>query len=308
MSELDRRLAETAARQRMLITIHDIYAAGGNTDHALARVHGGRWCRVERGVYLVAGATLDWHTKLLAATLAAGPGAAASHLAAARVWGIPGFGRAGLELSIPRGQGYRRKGVRAHESTDLQRGKVIIKDGIPVTGPDRTMLDLGRFVGDGRATRSVEAARRAGLVTWSSLIATLSSHARRGRPGVQRLRRVILAGAHREEVTDTDMELLVLGLIIESGLAEPALHHNVYDGERFVAEVDLAYPAWKIAIECDGSVHLDPAVREQDLAKQNDLVLLGWAVLRFSFDRVRDRPQAVVSEVRAAVTAAQQRA
>jgi very-short-patch-repair endonuclease len=305
MSQLDKRLADVAARQRMLITINDVYVAGGNTDHAIARVRGGRWLRVERGVYLVAGAELNWQTKLLAAILAAGPGSAASHLAAARLWGLPGFNRAGLELTMPRDRGYRRGGVRTHESTDLDRCRVVLREDVPVTDPDRTLLDLCRYVGDGRSERVIEAARRAELATWSSLIATLATHARRGRPGVQRLRRAILLRAHREEVTDTDMELLVLSLLVEAGLPEPVLHHQVHDRNRFVAEVDLAYPDWKIAIECDGSVHLDPAVRERDLARQNDLVLLGWTILRFSWDRVRQRPELVVSEVRAAVRTAQ---
>jgi very-short-patch-repair endonuclease len=100
---------------------------------------------------------------------------------------------------------------------------------------------------------------------------------------------------------------MVLGLILDGDLPEPVIHHHIRDGERFVAEVDLAYPQWKIAIECDGSVHLDANVRERDLARQNDLVLVGWTVLRFSWDRVRARPELVLSEIRAAIAAAQGR-
>jgi very-short-patch-repair endonuclease len=73
---------------------------------------------------------------------------------------------------------------------------------------------------------------------------------------------------------------------------------------RFVAEVDLAYPQWWIAIECDGPSHLEEEVHERDLPRQNDLVLQGWTVLRFSWRRVRDRPASVIREVRAAIDAA----
>ena len=113
---------------------------------------------------------------------------------------------------------------------------------------------------------------------------------------------MILVNAHRDEITDTDMELLVLGLIRDAGLPEPVLHHRVYDGDRFVAEVDLAYPAWKVAIECDGDVHLEPEVREKDLPRQNDIVLIGWTLLRFSRRRVRERPDRVVADVRDAIS------
>lgn len=288
----------------MLVTIDDVRQAGGTTSHAVDRVAGGRWQRVDRGVYLLAGAPFGWEERQLSAVLAAGDGAVTSHLAAARLWGLPGFGQAGTELSIPRGRRYRRTGIRTHESTDLDRCGTVLRHGILVTDAQRTVLDVGRYVGERRLARVVEAARRAELVTWSSLIACLSAHARRGRPGIRRLRSVILAGAHRDEITDTDMELLVLGLLTESGLPEPTIHHRVHDEGRFVAEVDLAYPRWRIAIECDGDVHLDPEVRERDLARQNDLILLGWDVLRFSWRRVQARPEVVVAEVRAAVRAA----
>lgn len=129
-------------------------------------------------------------------------------------------------------------------------------------------------------------------------------HARQGRHGITRLRSVILRHAHREEITDTDMELLVLGLTREAGLPEPTLHHRIFDGERFVAEVDMAYVELKIAIECDGSAHLDEDVRDRDLPRQNDLVLLGWTVLRFSYRRVQEHPEAVIREIRDAIAAA----
>lgn len=304
MSDLDRRLAPVAARQRLLITLADVRAAGGTHDHARRREAGGRWVRVERGVYLLAGAELDWATRQAALALAAGEGAATSHLAAARVLGRPGFGRSGHELTIPRGRTFRRPGVRTHESTDLDRCRVVVRDGIPVTDPDRTMLDLGRYLGPRRLARTIEGARRDGLVDWSSLIRTLARHARQGRHGVRRLREVILADAGREAITDTDVELLVLALLREFGLPEPVVHHHVYDGERFVAEVDLAYPDAKVAIECDGDVHLLEEVHERDLPRQNDLVLLGWTVLRFTSDAVRQHPFAVVREVREALAAA----
>jgi very-short-patch-repair endonuclease len=301
VSELDRRLAEVASSQRTLIRLADVEHAGGSRSDAHRRVEGGRWTRLDQGVFALTGMPLDWTTRLLATVFAAGPGAVASHLAAARLHRIPGFERAGLEVSIPRGRRYRRQGVRSHESTDLDRCQVVVRDGVPVTDPGRTLLDLGRYLGVARLTRAVEAARRMGLVTWPSLISTLARHARRGRHGTRRLRAVILANAHRTEITDTDMELLVLGLIRDSGLPEPAVHHRVYDGDRFVAEVDLAYPDLKIAIECDGGVHLIEEVRDRDLEKQNDLTLLGWQVLRFGWNRTRTRPDRVVVDIRDAI-------
>ena len=300
MHGLDARLASSARRRRMLITLDDVRAAGGTQDHVKRRLGSGRWLRMDDGVYLVNGAPTDWATRELASVLAAGDGALASHLAAARLWERPTFGHTGLELSIPRGRRYRRDGVRTHESTDLDRCRTVIREGVPTTDMDRTALDLARYIGVQRLTKVIEGSRRDGLVTWSSLISILARHARRGRPGIRRLRAVILANAHREEVTDADVELLVLGLLTGAGLPEPVLHHRVFEGERFVAEVDMAYPELMVAIECDGDVHLVDEVRERDLPRQNDLILRGWAVLRFSKARVLRRPETIVAEVRQA--------
>jgi hypothetical protein len=185
---------------------------------------------------------------------------------------------------------------------------VVLLEGIPTTDIDRTLLDLGRRLGDLRLLRAIEWARREDRTDWSSLVKTLAAHARRGRPGIRRLRRIILANAEREEISDSDFELLVLALLAEAGVPTPELHHKVCEGDRFIAEVDLGYPALRIAIELDGSVHLQPEVREKDLVKQNDLILAGWIVLRFTYGRFRRHPEHVVTEIRAAIAAARSRA
>lgn len=301
MARIDQELLDVAMRQRMLISFKDVIAAGGGEHHVNARVNGGRWHRVDHGVYLLAGAPLDWEVRQLAALLGAGGQSLGSHFAAARVLGIDGFAQAGVELAVPRGQRFRRAGIRVHESTDLHLAQPITRRAIPITGPDRTILDVARFVTPKRLISVAEAARRSGLVTWGSLIQVLTDHARRGRPGIRKLRHLILTQAARQEITDSDFELLVLGLLREAGLPEPELHHRVFDGARFIAEVDIAYPQLRIAIECDGGVHRTPEVHERDLARQNDLILAGWTVIRFTWRRVQARPEVVANEVAAAI-------
>lgn len=305
MSDLDRTLAGIASAQHLLVTLGDVRAAGGTRRHATTRCQAGRWRSVDRGVFLINGASLDWVVRLHASVLAAGDGAVASHLAAARLYGMPGFAKALPELSIPRGRRYRRKGIRTHESTDLDRCDPRLVEGIPTTDPNRTLLDLARYVGDRRLARVIEWCRREGLVTWSSLISTLRRHARKGRGGVRRLRRVIVANAHREEITDSDFEYLVISLLIDHGLPEPVLHHRVYDGERFVGEVDLAYPDLLIAIECDSDLHrTEKAVYERDKPKRTDLNIVGWMVVEVSWEQFTSKPESVVRDVRAAREAA----
>jgi very-short-patch-repair endonuclease len=307
MPTLDDLLLPVFLAQHGLVSRRDVLRAGGTPHHIDTRLRSGRWERAEAGVYRLAGVPVDWRSELLAPILSVDGRAVASHTSAAVLHGIPGFGRGVPELTIPRGTKLRRRSVRVHTSTDLERTRATAIDGIPVTELRRTLLDLARIVGDQRLLRAIEWSRRERSVTWAGLITTLALHARRGRPGIARLRRVILANADRDEVTDSDLELIALAVIREHGLPEPVLHHRVLDGDRFVAEVDLAYPHLRIAIELDGAVHLDRQVRERDLPRQNDLVLLGWTILRFTWDRLQTRPDLVIAEITAAIRAAELR-
>lgn len=301
MGSLDDRLMPVFANQHWLVSHGDVVQAGGTWRQEQLRLLRGAWEAVDEGVYHLVGAPRTWESKALAPILAIGGRARASHYCAAALHGLPGYGQGVPEISIDRGRGARRDHVRIHTSTDLQRSDPVLLRGVPSTSLPRTILDLARTASDQRTLQSIEWGRRTGRTDWSELISTLAHHARRGRPGIVRLRRVIMANAHREEVTDSDFELLFLAFLAEHGIPAPVLHHRVHDGVRFVAEVDLAYPHLFIAIELDGAEHLDREVRERDLPRQNDLVLLGWTVLRFSWARFIKRPDAVLSEIRAAI-------
>jgi predicted transcriptional regulator of viral defense system len=298
MGDFDRRAAELAAANHSIITLREFEALGGSARGAQRRVTGGRWEQLAPGVYRIAGVRWTYNAEVFAAVRAAGPGAVASHLCAARLHGI-GFSQASPELSIPRGRRRRSETIRVHTSTDLDRCDVRRVDGIPVTDPSRTLLDVGRYLRAPALRRAVEAARRADLVTWETLTHTLAAHARQGRHGIRRLREVISLGLLTEGVTDTDSEMIALSLIREHGHPDPVLHHRVRDAEgELVAELDLAYPARKAAIEIDGTVHLDPAVRRKDEARDHHLRRLGWTIRRVWYEVPLREPKAFVQIVR----------
>jgi very-short-patch-repair endonuclease len=67
-------------------------------------------------------------------------------------------------------------------------------------------------------------------------------------------------------------------------------------------ELDLAFPAERIAIEVDGwAWHSDVERFRHDRRRQNALVLAGWIVLRFTWHDLTGRPEAVVAEIRLAL-------
>lgn len=116
----------------------------GLSVHVLSRrVRAGRLVRLHAGVFAVAGAPASWEQSIMAACLAAGPGAVASHRSAARIWRLVEPSDEIVEISVPRSQRPRLRRVMVHRSTDLVPGHTSVRQRIPVTNPMRTIVDLG---------------------------------------------------------------------------------------------------------------------------------------------------------------------
>ena len=70
-----------------------------------------------------------------------------------------------------------------------------------------------------------------------------------------------------------------------------SLQYEVWEMGRCVGRVDGAVPKLKLAIEMDGyEHHTDPDTFQRDRSRQNELVALGWTVLRFTWHDVVNRP------------------
>lgn len=77
---------------------------------------------------------------------------------------------------------------------------------------------------------------------------------------------------------------------------------------QVLAEIDFADPLLKIAIEVDGrAFHSDRQSFERDRERQNMLVVLGWVVLRFTWERIVNDPEGVLAEIATACTVARHR-
>ncbi|MCM3882786.1 endonuclease domain-containing protein [Frankia sp. R82] len=74
--------------------------------------------------------------------------------------------------------------------------------------------------------------------------------------------------------------------------------------QKVLARIDLAWPSRLVAVEVDGAVvHEQPQALFRDRTRQNDLMALGWVVLRFTWADLLHRPQSVVEQVRHALRA-----
>src|SRR3954453_15499038 len=103
--------------------------------------------RVHQGVYAVGRPDLTAHGRWMAAVVACGEGAVLSHDSAAGLWRIRPADNGPIHISIPSAAGRRRPGVVIHRRTGLGEAEVTTRDGIPVTSPACTLVDVATRLG-----------------------------------------------------------------------------------------------------------------------------------------------------------------
>jgi len=115
--------------------------------------------------------------------------------------------------------------------------------------------------------------------------------------GVVRARRTLELVDPKSE---SPMESRLRLLLVLAGLPRPEAQAPFMDEwGREVGRIDLYYPAARLGIEYDGENHRDRMV--SDNRRQNRLHRLGISLLRYTGPDLRDRPEAVVAEVRQAL-------
>ena len=294
----DRLLADLAERQYGVFSRSQALEVGFSTGQVRSRLDRHLWSTMEPGAYRLAGVPPSWHGDLLAACLSSG--GLASHRSAAFLWRLDGSRAQRPEVVVPRGRRPRLRGATVHQSKDFDRRDEHHFGPIPATGLMRTVLDLGAVLSRRRVAQSVDDVLRSNRGDLESLWATYAHHRRRGRNGTGVLCAVLEEAARqRGGVPDSFFERVVRDLIIDSGLPEPVLQHEVRDpAGRFVARVDLAYPERKLAIELLGKqFHFTDEAFEHDPARRNRLEVLGWTVLEFTWRLYADRPSELTAQV-----------
>jgi very-short-patch-repair endonuclease len=282
---VDRALAALAAGQYGVVTRAQTLALG-LTRHGVAhRVGAGRLHAAHRGVYAVGHPALSPHGRRLAAVLACGDGAWLSHRSAAVLYGLLPDVAGPLHVTVP----VRRRaptGVVLHRSRDAPG---LRRERIPVTTPARTILDLAATGPEHELARAVEEARLRRLVTDGQL-ERLAGH-RRG----ARALRELLDG--EPSLTRSEAERVLLALVHRAGLPRPQT--NVRVGRH---EVDALWPAERLVVEVDGfAFHSSREAFERDRARDGDLQAQGLRVLRVTWRRLTERPEAVAALLGAAL-------
>jgi len=276
------------------VTRADLASSEVSWDWLRGRLATREWSRVQRGVYRLGcnQSTLD--EREMAALLAAGEGAVLSHVSAARRIGLSVPPRdESVHVSIPASRKAKVRAAKIWRSRTLTAGEVTMHRRFRLTSLARTLVDLASVFDDGWLRAAFDSAVRQDKKNVGRIWRALA-RCGRGCRGVSRLRRLLEEYRRGEEVPDSAMESLGVELAQATG-RKPKLHYNVCDGERHVAEVDLAWPELWLCVQFDGwKYHCTRQAFVKDRAQDRALFHLGWTVLRYPWDDVVHEPDSVI--------------
>jgi very-short-patch-repair endonuclease len=295
------RCAAVMVAQHGLISRAQALEVGLSHRQIELRLSSGAWQRRKPRVYAAAEFPSTWRQHVMAACLWGGEGAAASHRTAAHLFGLSGSLQGRIEICTPRR--LTAIGVVVHQRK-LHPQQTVRIDKIPVTNLPTTLLDIASVFDTPRLETAIDDALVRGLTTKDRLQATLHCDLR-GVAGADSLRRVLNGYTHAP--LESPLERKFLRLLRSAGLPEPQVQYPIYDGDRFLARVDFAYPELRLAIEVDGfRWHGGRSGWVHDLSRRNDLMNRRWRLLHIANEHMEGSGGVAVKLVREARAAAEQ--
>ncbi|HEU5001922.1 MAG TPA: DUF559 domain-containing protein [Actinomycetota bacterium] len=276
-----------------------VSAIGIKPDAIAYRLKSGAWQLAYPNVYRMAGTAPTWEGDLLAAQLWGGPGTVISHESAGALFGLDGVPQGVVAITSRRS--VAPEGITLHRSGNLRRWEHGLLHPFNVTGIVRTLFDLGSVLAPAQLAVAFEDALRRDDERFELLRRRLDQSGLRGRPAVQALAQLVHSRDPGAAVAGSAPEVFLERLIVSAGLPPPVRQFEVKIGGK-TYRIDFSYPSIKLAIEFDGFTwHWGRKKWRYDLARSNQLMLLGWRVLHVTWDDLVNHPDKVVAQIREAL-------
>ena len=219
--------------------------------------------------------------------LACGDRAALSHGSALTLWGFWKRWDEPFEVTVASDR--RPKGIRVHRVAGLRRRDVGIENGIRVTSPARTFLDMAPRIPAKSLRRFINDGRRREVITLDDLadvVRRFPFH-----PGAKLLRPHVGAphGPTRSEFEDA-----FITFCRRHGLPTPEVNATVAG-----FEADAYFEKERLIVELDGwGFHNDRRAFEDDRERDAAMLALGIATVRITWERLKREPEREAERLR----------
>jgi len=292
------RLVSFAARQHSVFVRADARRYEVSNKVLRIATGNGRLHEVAPGVFRVAGSQATWEQRLMIATCAGARDSLASRRAAAALHGFDGFVPGIVEITTSQNRYLRRSGVVSHTTSLWLPGDAAKVRRIPCTDPIRTFIDLGDHLSAERHEEVLDGAERDKLIDRDDLAVRLEAIRIQGRNGVRRTESVLVERESPGRTPTTKLERAFKRLLVRYRLPMPECQVPVLQPDGTIAFVDFLWVELLFGVETDGHrSHTTRRQRAADNTRQSMLQLRDIDLVRFTYDQVTQRPDAVAAEL-----------
>jgi very-short-patch-repair endonuclease len=290
------RVAAIAESQAGLISVPQLREVGISDTSISEATARGHLHPVFHGVYSVGHRHLTVNARMLAATMACGPGSVVSHGTAAWMLGLRNWRPKEVDVIAPVEAGRKIAGIRRRFVPPPVGAEIWRRNGVLVTSPARTIVDCAGILDQRGVGELIEQASVEGLLDVVAIDRVLDGPRRRG------TKQLLIAVApwrryRRGIKIRSRMEAKLLPLLTEAGLPIPQTNAKLRIGGK-TYEVDFLWRDQKLVVETDGGrFHDNPAAGERDSARNHALTRAGYHLPRLGWEDLRDRPEATLREI-----------
>lgn len=283
MSDIDSVIVTIATSQSGTISRRQLLDAGVGVDAVRSELERGRLLASHRGVYLLAGAPLCERQALWAAHLATGHSSVVSHGSAGILHKLHAVQPCPPTLTIPHGRSIRRRsGLVIHRSRHLDDADVMFDNGLPVTSPTRTIVDLAGECSRVRLAAMLEEAHFGRVTSYSRVGETLLRVGGAGRAGVCLLCSILDDQAGGENLARSVLERLLGELLRRAGIEQFSRQHPLPSLGAIEGMVDAYVDDGAMVTEVDGRRwHARQADMKRDRERDFAAMQMGVITVRF---------------------------
>jgi hypothetical protein len=290
-NQRDRATGEVADRQHGVVSRAQLLTAGLSARAVDAAIAAGRLRPLFRGVYAVGHAVVSFNGWCQAGLLACGEGSALARRTACQIWGLRRGETLPLSVIVPSNRGRRHDRIEVRRAR-LPPGEWMLLDGLRVTTPARTIVDMAGELGPKEMRQLIERAQDLRRFNRRDVRAILERHPRQA--GRRRLLDLTVLLEPDADGARSFLERLFLPLVRKVGLPKPEVNLRIEGRER-----DFVWREQRLVIEVDGyAYHSSRAAIRRDKARDRELTAALWRPARFTYEEVAFEPAATAAELR----------
>jgi hypothetical protein len=303
MAQTDRRIATIATGQLGAFSRTQAHDAGLSDRQLRSRVQSGFLVQNGPNAFRIAGTPTSLRGELKERLLDIGDPVWCCAQTAAALHGFDGFAlRRPFHLLLPRERSLARWNTRIHRSQRIDLIDTAEVDGMPVTSPVRTLLDLARVLPSDQLAACVDSALRDGGTNEDLLHRRIEALRSQGRFGLPLLHEV-LAGHEVTRGGQSWLEREYLRLISRAGVPRPDTQPVLSRAGDRLVRVDCRFPGTNVVVELLGyRFHRSRGQMATDATRYNALLAKGYSPYQFTYGQIVSEADYVVTTTKIALS------